>query len=37
MTTMMAIRAHRRGGPEVLQYEEAPVPEVHSGEVLVEV
>lgn len=37
MDKMMAIRAHRRGGPEVLQYEEAPVPEVHSGEVLVEV
>jgi NADPH:quinone reductase-like Zn-dependent oxidoreductase len=24
--TMHALRAHRRGGPEVLVYEEAPVP-----------
>ncbi|MGH8302720.1 MAG: NADP-dependent oxidoreductase [Steroidobacteraceae bacterium] len=37
MNKMMAIRAHRRGGPEVLEYEDAPVPDVHSGEVLVEV
>lgn len=34
---MKAVRAHNRGGPEVLRYEDAPVPEVRSGEVLVEV
>jgi len=37
MTTMKAVRAHLRGGPEVLRYEEAPVPAVRAGEVLVEV
>jgi NADPH:quinone reductase-like Zn-dependent oxidoreductase len=34
---MKAVRAHTRGGPEVLRYEDAPVPEVGAGEVLVEV
>ena len=34
---MKAVRAHERGGPEVLRYEDAPVPEVGSNEVLVEV
>jgi NADPH:quinone reductase-like Zn-dependent oxidoreductase len=37
MSTMKAVRAHKRGGPEVLRYEDAPVPEVGAGEVLVEV
>jgi NADPH:quinone reductase-like Zn-dependent oxidoreductase len=35
--TMKAVRAHKRGGPEVLHYEDAPVPEVGASEVLVEV
>ncbi len=35
--TMKAVRAHKRGGPEVLRYEDAPVPEVGASEVLVEV
>lgn len=34
---MKAVRAHRFGGPEVLTYEEAPVPEPGEGEVLVRV
>jgi len=33
--TMKAIRLHEFGGPEVLHYEEAPVPELKPGEVLV--
>jgi NADPH:quinone reductase-like Zn-dependent oxidoreductase len=37
METMMAVRAHERGGPEVLRYEEAPRPFAGNGEVLVEV
>ena len=39
MTTgsMKAIRLHEFGGPEVLRYEDAPVPEPKSGEVLVRV
>jgi NADPH:quinone reductase-like Zn-dependent oxidoreductase len=37
VNTMKAVRAHKRGGPEVLRYEDAPVPEVGAGEVLVEV
>jgi NADPH:quinone reductase-like Zn-dependent oxidoreductase len=37
METMMALRAHERGGPEVLRYDEAPRPVVGNGEVLVEV
>ncbi|CAG6395420.1 NADP-dependent oxidoreductase [Streptomyces cocklensis] len=36
-TTMHAVRGHRRGGPEVLAYEEAPRPVPGDGEVLVEV
>jgi NADPH:quinone reductase-like Zn-dependent oxidoreductase len=36
-TTMMALRAHRRGGPEQFRYEEAPVPAVGPGEALVKV
>lgn len=35
--TMRAIRLHDFGGPEVLRYEEAPVPEPGPGEVLVRV
>lgn len=37
MSTMKAVRAHQRGGPEVLVYEDAPIPAVGPGEVLVEV
>ncbi len=37
MSTMKAVRAHERGGPEVLRYEDAPIPAVGAGEVLVEV
>lgn len=35
--TMKAVRQHMLGGPEVLQYEDAPVPTLKSGEVLVRV
>jgi NADPH:quinone reductase-like Zn-dependent oxidoreductase len=35
--SMMALRAHTRGGPEVLVYEHAPVPVPGPDEVLVEV
>ncbi|MEU8873466.1 NADP-dependent oxidoreductase [Streptomyces javensis] len=35
--TMRAVRLHDFGGPEVLRYEEAPVPEPGPGEVLVRV
>jgi len=35
--TMMALRAHTRGGPEQLVYEEAPTPVPGPGEALVEV
>jgi NADPH:quinone reductase-like Zn-dependent oxidoreductase len=35
--TMKAVRAHERGGPEVLRYEDAPVPKLGASEVLVEV
>lgn len=35
--TMRAIRQHEFGGPEVLRYEEAPMPELKPGEVLVRV
>ncbi|GAA1323541.1 NADP-dependent oxidoreductase [Pseudonocardia xinjiangensis] len=35
MDSMMALRAHTRGGPEVLAYESAPRPTVGDGEVLV--
>lgn len=34
---MKAIQFHSAGGPEVLQYEEVPVPEIGPGEVLVRV
>ena len=34
---MKAVRLHEFGGPEVLQYEEAPMPEPKTGEVLVRV
>ncbi|TCK64252.1 NADP-dependent oxidoreductase [Curtobacterium sp. PhB136] len=37
ITTMTAVRAHRRGGPEQLVVEQAPVPELAAGEVLVRV
>jgi NADPH:quinone reductase-like Zn-dependent oxidoreductase len=37
LNSMKAVRAHERGGPEVLRYEDAPVPEVGASEVLVEV
>src|SRR5256714_4155047 len=35
--TMKAIRIHNYGGPEVLQYEDAPRPQPETGEVLVRV
>ncbi len=34
---MKAIRIHERGGPEVLRYEDAPVPKPGAGEILVRV
>lgn len=34
---MKAIRQHQFGGPKVLRYEDAPIPEVKKGEVLVKV
>ncbi|AKK74777.1 NADPH-quinone reductase [Chryseobacterium gallinarum] len=34
---MKAVRQHEFGGPEVLRYEDAPIPEVKKGEVLVKV
>jgi NADPH:quinone reductase-like Zn-dependent oxidoreductase len=37
MNTMKAVRLHEFGGPEVLRYEEAPIPELKPGEVLVRV
>ena len=37
MSNMTALRAHRRGGPEVLAVEQAPVPVPADGEVLVAV
>lgn len=37
INTMKAIRQHEFGGPEVLRYEEAPLPELKPGEVLVRV
>lgn len=37
INTMKAIRLHEFGGPEVLCYEEAPLPELKPGEVLVRV
>jgi NADPH:quinone reductase-like Zn-dependent oxidoreductase len=35
--TMKAVRQHEFGGPEVLLYEDAPIPELHKGEVRVKV
>ncbi|MFJ3234723.1 NADP-dependent oxidoreductase [Streptomyces sp. NPDC086787] len=35
--TMKAVRLHEHGGPEVLRYEDAPVPAPRRGEVLVRV
>jgi NADPH:quinone reductase-like Zn-dependent oxidoreductase len=35
--TMKAVRQHAFGGPEVLLYEDAPIPELHKGEVRVKV
>ncbi len=37
MTDMTAVRAHHRGGPEVLVVERAPIPVPAAGEVLIEV
>jgi NADPH:quinone reductase-like Zn-dependent oxidoreductase len=37
MTRMTALRAHRRGGPEALAVESAPIPVAGAGEVLVAV
>ena len=37
MDTMMALRAHTRGGPEQLVYEQVPVPVPGPGEALVAV
>jgi NADPH:quinone reductase-like Zn-dependent oxidoreductase len=37
MGTMMALRAHARGGPEQLVYEQAPVPSAGPGEALIAV
>ncbi|WP_458248195.1 NADP-dependent oxidoreductase [Streptomyces sp. MAI_2237] len=34
---MKAVRLHEHGGPEVLRYEDAPIPEPGAGEVLVRV
>lgn len=34
---MNAIRIHNYGGPEVLQYEDAPRPQIRKGEVLIRV
>src|SRR5258707_9300185 len=35
--TMKAVRIHKYGGPDVLQYEDAPRPKPQSGEVLIRV
>ena len=37
MNTMKAIRIHRRGGPEALVYEDAPIPALQPGDALVRV
>ena len=37
MGTMMALRAHARGGPEQLVYEQAPAPSAGPGEALIAV
>jgi NADPH:quinone reductase-like Zn-dependent oxidoreductase len=36
-TTMKAVRFHEHGGPEVLRYEDAPVPQIGPNEALVRV
>ena len=33
--TMKAVRIHSHGGPEVLSYEDAPIPKVEAGKVLI--
>ena len=35
--TMKAIRLHAFGGPDVLRYEDAPLPALKAGEVLIRV
>lgn len=35
--TMKTVRLHEHGGPEVLRYDEVPIPEPGPGEVLVRV
>jgi NADPH:quinone reductase-like Zn-dependent oxidoreductase len=37
MNTMKAVRIHRRGGPETVVYEDAPVPALRPGDALVRV
>ena len=37
MNVMRAIRIHRRGGPEALVYEDAPIPALRPGDALVRV
>ena len=37
MNTMKAIRIHRKGGPEALVYEDAPLPALRPGDALVRV
>ncbi|MCI0655539.1 MAG: NADP-dependent oxidoreductase, partial [Acidobacteria bacterium] len=37
MKTMKAVRIHTYGGPEVLNYEEAPRPSPGAGEVLIRI
>jgi NADPH:quinone reductase-like Zn-dependent oxidoreductase len=36
-STMKAVRIHTRGGPEFLKYEDAPIPQLVPGDVLVRV
>ena len=35
--TMKAVRLHRKGGPEALVYEDAPIPALRPGDALVRV
>lgn len=35
--TMKAVRLHAVGGPDVLRYEDAPLPQLQAGDVLVRV
>ena len=37
MKTMKAVRFHSYGGPEVLMYEDAPLPETGPNEILIRV